>query len=284
VRHVNRQSHQAAYWLQVKTVCAVANTGAAVASRGGRSPRETRLVSADLYALSRSLSYSIYGCKSAQCRGAEHPVSLAHPRRPRAGLLVFAALFRRTSMKSHRSRPVFVLTLLTPLLIVYPAPAAPLKAQPAAWVAYNLGVDLHNLPTRYSCDDLELKVHDVLLALGARPDLKVLISRCESGSRSPIVRVQFAIPESVERTSKRVGMEAAVAIVRLEPGHPPSLSPADCELMRQIKDRLLAPMSRAVVSFNLACSALSSSRPSFNLSVQTLKPLDGGARVAERSN
>jgi hypothetical protein len=41
-------------------------------------------------------------------------------------------------------------------------------------------------------------------------------------------------------------------------------------------------MSRPVVSFNLACAALSSSRPRFNLSVQTLKPLDGGARVADR--
>jgi len=182
-------------------------------------------------------------------------------------------------MKFHRSRPVLVLTALTPLLMACPAPAAPLAAQPAAWAAYSLSVDLRNLPRRYSCDELQLKLRDVLLALGARPDLKILISRCESGSRSPIARVQLAIPQSVERTAKGgVVVEAAVAIVRLEPGHPVSLSAADCDLMRQIKDRLLAPISRPAVSFNLACS---SSKPRFNLSVQTLKPLDGGARVAD---
>lgn len=187
-------------------------------------------------------------------------------------------------MRFHRARLVFISTALTPLLMAHPAPAAPPTAQPATWVGYNLSIDLHNLPTRYSCDELQSKFRDVLLALGARQDLEVLTSRCELGSHSPIARVRFAIPELVGRTSKRgVAVEAAAAIVRLEPGHPASLYAADCELLRQIKDRLLAPMSRPVVSFNLACAALSSSRPRFNLSVQTLKPLDGGARVADRS-
>lgn len=182
----------------------------------------------------------------------------------------------------HRARLVFIATALTPLLTAHPAPAAPPTAQPATWVAYNLSVDLHNLPTRYSCDELQFKIRDVLLALGARQDLEVLISRCELGSRSPIARVRFTIPELAGQTSKRgVAVEAAAAIVRLEPGHPASLNAADCEVLRQIKDRLLAPMSLPIVSFNLACAAPSSSRPSFNLSVQTLKPLEGGARVAD---
>jgi len=185
-------------------------------------------------------------------------------------------------MKLHRSKLVFILTALTPLLVASPAPAVPLTAQPAAWVPFDLSINLHNLSRRYSCDELRSKFRDVLLVLGARPDLKVLIARCEVGSRSPFVRVQFAMPELVERTSERgVGMEATTAIVRLEPGHPASLYAADCELLRQIKDGLLAPLSRRVVSFNLACSAPSSNGPRFNLSVQILKPLDGGARVAD---
>ena len=183
----------------------------------------------------------------------------------------------------HRSKRVFGLTVLIPVLTAYPALSAPPAAQTAAaWVAHDLTVKLHNLPGRYSCDDLRLKFRDVLLVLGARPDLKVLTSRCEL--RSPVVRVQFAMPELVESTSERgVALEAAAAFVRLEPGHPASLNATDCELLRQIKDGLLAPMSRRVVSFNLACSALSSSGPRFNLSVQTLKPLDGGARVADEA-
>ncbi len=182
----------------------------------------------------------------------------------------------------HRARLVFISTALTPLFMASPTPAVPPAAQPATWVGYNLSVDLHNLPTRYSCDELRFKVRDVLLALGARQDLEVLVSRCELGSRSPIARVRFAIPELAGQTSKRgVAVEAAAAIVRLEPGHPASLYAADCELLHQIKERLLAPMSMPIVSFNLACAALSSGKPRFNLSVQTLKPLEGGARVAD---
>jgi len=185
-------------------------------------------------------------------------------------------------MKLHRSRLMFILTALTPLLVAHPALAASLTAQPAAWVPFDLSVDLHNLSRRYSCDELRSKFRDVLLVLGARPDLKVLIARCEVGSRSPPVRVQFAMPELVERTSKRgIDVEATTAIVRLEPGHPASLSAADCDLMRQMKDRLLALLNRRVVSFSLACSAPSSNGQRFNLSVQTLKPLDGGTRVAD---
>ena len=73
-----------------------------------------------------------------------------------------------------------------------------------------------------------------------------------------------------------------MTVARLEPGHPGSLSGADCELLRQIKDGLLAPLSQRVVSFNLACSAQPSTGARFNLSVQMLHPLDGGARVAEQ--
>lgn len=200
-------------------------------------------------------------------------------------MAVSRRLLFRSFMKLHRSKLLFILTALAPLLAAYPAAAAPMTAQAASWVAYELSVDFHNLPRRYSCDELRFKVRDVLLVLGARPDLNVLMARCELGSRSPIVRVQFVMPELVERTSKRgVVVDAAAAIVRLEPGHPASLYATDCELMRQIKDGLLAPMARRVVSFNLACSAASSSGARFNLSVQTLKPLDGGARVADEVN
>jgi hypothetical protein len=185
-------------------------------------------------------------------------------------------------MKIYSSRMMLILIALTPVLPVGLGLAAPPAAQPAIWVAHDLNVDLHNLPQRYSCDDLQHKFRDVLLVLGARPDLKVLTTRCELGSRSPSVRLQFSMPELVERTSNRgLVVEAAPAIIRLEPGHPVSLYATDCELMRQIKDRLLAPMSQRLMSFNLACSAPPSRGPRFILSVQALKPLDGGARVAD---
>jgi hypothetical protein len=185
-------------------------------------------------------------------------------------------------MKSHSCKLMLILAALTSPLAIGSAQAAPQAPQPATWVAHDLNIDLHNLPGRYSCDDLWNKFHDVLLVLGARPDLKILTIRCERGSRSPNVRVQFSMPELVKPTSSReLFIDAAAATIRLEPGHPASLNEADCELLHQIKDRLLAPLSLHVVSFNLACFAPPSRRAHFNVSVQTLKPLENQARVAE---
>lgn len=117
----------------------------------------------------------------------------------------------------------------------------------------------------------------------SRVDMRVAARRCELGSRSPLVRVQLVIPDLVEPTPKRGAAVGVAAIVRLETGHRQSLYPADCELMRQIKDGLLAPLRRRVVSFNLTCSALSSNGPRFNLSVQTWQPLDGGAHLVSEA-
>ena len=185
-------------------------------------------------------------------------------------------------MKFHSPGMMLILSAVALLLTAGLALAAPPTAQQATWVAHDLNVGLHNLPQRYSCDDLRQKFRDVLLVLGARPDLKVSPARCELGARSPSVRLQFSMPELIEPTSKRGAVvAAAAAIVRLEPGHPVSLYAADCELMRQIKDGLLAPLSQRIMSFNLACSAPSSKGARFTLSVQMLQPLEGRARVAD---
>jgi hypothetical protein len=185
-------------------------------------------------------------------------------------------------MKLHGTGKILVWIALTPLFTAGLALAAPPTALPTTWAAHDLNIDLHNLPQRYSCDDLRQKFHDVLLVLGARPDLKVSAARCELGSRSPSVRLQFSLPGPGERPAKPAAAhDAATTIVRLEPGHPGSLSAVDCELMRQIKDRLLAPLSQRVVSFNLACSAPPSKGARFNLAVQMLQPLGDDTRVAD---
>jgi hypothetical protein len=96
------------------------------------------------------------------------------------------------------------------------------------------------------------------------------------------VRLQFSSPEFVQHISTgNTGVDAAAAIIRLESGHPPSLKDADCELMRQIKNKLLAAVSQRIVSFNLACFALPSGRGRFNVSVQALRPVNSGARLAD---
>lgn len=223
----------------------------------------------DFYASLRPLSYSDDGSKRAKWLAESAYLALA------------------VRMKFHSCKLRLILSAWTPMFAVGLALAAPPTAkpptdQPATWVVHDINVNLYNLPRRYSCDELRQKFRDMLLVLGARPDLNVLTSRCELGWRSPSVRVRFSMPEVVEPTAKRgTVVEASALLVRLEPGHPASLEVTDCELMRQIKDGLLAPIPQHVTTFNLACSAPPSRGVRFNLSVQTLQPLAVGTRLAD---
>jgi hypothetical protein len=161
--------------------------------------------------------------------------------------------------------------------------------QPAAWRLYDFIVDLHDLPRRYSCDELWYRFHDVLVELGARADLKILPYHCEpqlapTDALSPRVQLKFALPEAVPAAQARLAdMQATPLRVVLEPGHPASLVAGDCELLRQIKDGLLTSLSQSqrVVSFDLACAAPRSSRWPFNVTVQALEPASGTPRVAQ---
>ena len=155
----------------------------------------------------------------------------------------------------------------------------------ATWRPYDLILDLHNLPQRYSCDDLWYRFRDVLLAIGARSDVKILAYRCERGlaagnARSPRVHLQFFMPELLAAgQAKWAELEAIPTTVRLAPGHPVSLLNTDCELLRQMKDGLLASVSSRLLSFNLACAAPQSIRVPFSVTVQALTPSGTSARV-----
>ena len=179
-----------------------------------------------------------------------------------------------------------VLLVLTTLAGALPAArAAPTPlAQPAVWTPHDLIVGFDHLPKLYSCDDLWYKFRDVLRAIGARPDMRILTYQC--GKRlgqlaySPQVQLHFYIPQVVEPAQARwADLHVTAKTVRLGPGHPASITNSDCELLLQMKDGLLAALPDRVLNFNLACEAPATRWP-FGVSVQTLTPVAGQARVA----
>ena len=150
-------------------------------------------------------------------------------------------------------------------------------------------VRLDNLPKRYSCDDLWYKFHDVLLALGARPDMRILAYRCEKSlsseqARSPRVELKFYLPEALSGTQRQwADLSAVQRIVELQPGEPGKIDAADCELLRQIKEGLLPLIPVKVRDYRLACAAPSEGKPPFDLTVAALEPVKApAAKVATR--
>jgi hypothetical protein len=192
-------------------------------------------------------------------------------------------------MRSNRW--LFLLSLLATCMLAWNAEAATTSqpGHPATWRPYNLVVDLRDLPQRYSCDDLWYKFRDVLLAMGARPDIKILVYRCERGlpdgsARSPRAQLQFSMPELLTPAQSRwAELQAVTTTVRLGPGHPASLLSGDCELLRQMKDGLLESVSQRVVSFNLACEASHSARWPFDVTVQALTPSRTSLKVVAQA-
>jgi len=174
-----------------------------------------------------------------------------------------------------------VLLVLTTLA----AQAAPTPlGQPAVWTPHDLIVGFEHLPKIYSCDDLWYKFRDVLHALGARPDVRILTYQCGKNlgqeAYSPQVQLHFSIPQVVGHAEARwADLHVTAKTVHLGPGHPASITDSDCELLEQMKDDLLAALPDRVLNFNLACEAPATRWP-FGVSVQTFTPVGGQARVA----
>ena len=167
---------------------------------------------------------------------------------------------------------------LTALPVAARAAVDASASRPAVWIAHDTIVDLENLPKQYTCDDLWYKFRDVLLALGARPDLKITFYQC---GRSPSVHLQFSLPRVVSGSDiKYASLQATKGTFLLRAGRPPTLRASDCELVRQIKSAFLSELPVRVMSYRLACDAPRIEARRYRLSVQALTPVSAERPVA----
>jgi hypothetical protein len=152
--------------------------------------------------------------------------------------------------------------------------APDLVGQPAAWVPHDVIVAYRDLPRAYTCDELWYKVGDLLRALGAWNAVSITPYDCKpstpSDGHSPKLEVRFLTLRSLEPQNARWAQaQAATETIVVAPGHPKSLTGADCELLEQTQTSLLAVVADMhVVGEGLRCKA--SATTPFTLSVQTL--------------
>jgi len=148
---------------------------------------------------------------------------------------------------------------------------------PAQWRAFDLLLDLQNLPRAYTCRELWQRSDELLLALGARHYPQILVYHCgatrEESSRSPQVQLQFQLPQALSPSQSRY---ADVTVVRrtivLSPRQLPSFTAADCGLLKQLSSELFPQTPVRVVGAPLECPAPGAARPRYALEVETLMP------------
>lgn len=140
-----------------------------------------------------------------------------------------------------------------------PAAAAP-TAQPAVWTQKQLNFLFQGFTTRYSCDGLETKIKHVISELGARGDFEVHSYGCATPSGRPDPFPSVSIRMSVLQPAPAPAAAAAADIVAahwqrvdLHLDKDPVWEAGDCELLEQIKQKLLPLFATRDVDFASNC-------------------------------
>ena len=139
-----------------------------------------------------------------------------------------------------------------------PEPAAASGRESAVWAPKELNFAYQGFTTRYSCDGLQERMRDVLLKLGARPDLRVRGYGCtQLVGPDPFAGVSIKM-NVLQPAGKQGGPAVPVHWQRVDLltglyEHDPVDAAADCELIGQIKQKILPLFATRNVDYRSTC-------------------------------
>jgi hypothetical protein len=149
--------------------------------------------------------------------------------------------------------------------------------QPAVWQGHHAEFDYFGLTTRYTCDGLEQKVGQILVYLGARPDVRVNATGCPRGpnsvSRSAFVRADFSTLVAAANASAEAQTVAADwTALTLTAQRPLFMGDGDCELIDRMRKVLKENFSwRGDVAYHADCPIQSTQLHDFEIRGEVLK-------------
>ena len=151
------------------------------------------------------------------------------------------------------------ITLSLPLWVAAAETAAPsADAQPAVWAPKELRFVYLGFTARYSCDGLRDKIRHVLGELGARTGFEVDYSGCSSsfGKPDPFpgvkIKMQVLQPAGAnDKDAEVVAVHWRRVDLRLDKD--PVWEATDCELLEQIKQKILPLFTSRNVDFGSNC-------------------------------
>ncbi|HUO19525.1 MAG TPA: hypothetical protein VMU44_07120 [Steroidobacteraceae bacterium] len=137
-------------------------------------------------------------------------------------------------------------------------PAAAPEAQPAVWAQKQLKFLFQGFTTHYSCDGLEDKIKHVIRELGARADFQVHSFGCVTPYGRPDPFPSVSITMSVLEPAPAGASAADVVAAHwqrtdLHLDRDPVWEAGDCELLEQIKQKLLPLFATRNVDFASNC-------------------------------
>ncbi len=137
------------------------------------------------------------------------------------------------------------------------APAA-LEHQAGVWREHKYSVAFMGFTSTYSCDGLADKLKILLLAAGARPDVKSQPGACASSFGRPdkFARADltfYTLAPAAAGEAGTTAIEGTWHSVALAPHKPPELATGDCELVEQFKSGVLPLFTTRHVEERTTC-------------------------------
>jgi len=195
---------------------------------------------------------------------------------------------------------LFVAGCVAGSLLLPNVAAAEQPVTKAVWRVQDIYFHYVGFTTLYSCDGLRDRMREFLAQLGAHESALVNTSACSDFSqptRYTSVRIVFAHPvEATDDNIKAIGQDEKreklwallqkhnkgteigtepfeaekMQVTLLSRAQSPTSAAGDCELLEQIRDRLIKPMGGAVMKDDLRCVPYQGTAGSSNLKVQML--------------
>jgi hypothetical protein len=151
------------------------------------------------------------------------------------------------------------------------------EPQPAQWVQKNLSFIYQGFTVHYTCEGLRDTLRSVLEQLGARSDLQIMDSGCVGGLNSfqphPGVTATFYVLEPVTASPDPGTVGAHWAPMRVKVGDTYLIQQGQCELIEQIRHKVLPLFSTRNVDFtNSSCFPHQLSIAGTSLKAEVLMP------------
>jgi hypothetical protein len=158
-------------------------------------------------------------------------------------------------------------------------PPLPADASPtivaAEWKQQKMDIPFATFTSFYTCTGMEDKMRLVLLAFGARPDLKVhaFCDRAQNEpNKSAWVTVEFSSLAPVTDPTAPGAVKAAWKPVRLEPNRPYEMGMGECELMEQMADVVKKGFTLKDVKYHTTCVPKQVSVGDYSVRAESLQP------------
>jgi len=159
----------------------------------------------------------------------------------------------------------------------------------AVWTPKELRFVYQGFTSKYSCDGLRDKVKAVLLKLGARKDLQVTETPCPGGPGTPTdfpgVTIKMHVLEAAngrEYDPATPPVPAHWRMVDLTHSLNPIDAAGDCELIEQVKSRILPLFTTRKVDYSSTCIPYQLSIGGTRLRAEVLMADDQGAKPRAR--